>query len=94
MSKTVSINAHFDGKSFVPDEPVNISPGEAVVLDIHKTANPKIEQEITEPTLSPKFKTADERKAALQRVIEMMQGLPEIPLEALRRENMYADDKY
>jgi hypothetical protein len=34
MSRT--IKAHFDGKVFVPDEPVDVPAGESVTLEVHQ----------------------------------------------------------
>jgi hypothetical protein len=34
----MTIKAHFDGKVFVPDEPVDIPAGEAVTLDVARPA--------------------------------------------------------
>jgi hypothetical protein len=33
----VAIKGHFDGKVFVPDEPVDLPRGQAVVLHVHPT---------------------------------------------------------
>jgi hypothetical protein len=76
---TVRIKAHFDGKTIVPDEPVDVPAGTTAVVEFSAA--------------SPVFPmpTRQERRAALERIIsQSIQGVG-IPLEALRRENLYED---
>jgi len=75
----VRIRAHYDGKTFVPDEPVDLKIGEPV----------QVESTATEPEeVAADF---ERRRAALRRIAkEAVRGV-NIPLEALRRENMYED---
>lgn len=90
MSHSTSIRAHFDGTYFVPDDPVDVATGEAVILNIQPV------REEREKTSGPgfKFKSLEERKKAVHQIAGILQKLPELPLESLRRENLYADDNY
>jgi hypothetical protein len=38
---TRTIKAHFDGKVFVPDEPVDVPVGESVTVEVPAPAEPK-----------------------------------------------------
>jgi hypothetical protein len=76
----VRIKAHFDGKTIVPDEPVSLPPGTSVVV------------EAGVPTRRTPAPTVEERLAILHRIASRACMTPGIPLEALRRENMYGDD--
>lgn len=91
MSETFSIRAHFDGKTIVPDEPVDLPHGSALVVDIRP--------DHTEPSIPniPALlaaQSAEDRIAVITELAKSMQSLPEVPLEALRRINMYADDTF
>lgn len=90
MSEVISIRAHFDGKTIVPDEPVNLPANTALVINI-RTGAP--DAALEEPT-TPKARTPEQQLEGIKRLAAMMEGLPAIPLEALRRENLYADDNY
>lgn len=35
------ITAHFDGRAIVPDEPVDLSLGEKLIVDIHSASEPR-----------------------------------------------------
>ncbi|HEY2828396.1 MAG TPA: antitoxin family protein [Pirellulales bacterium] len=35
-----TINAHFDGHVFIPDQPVDLAQGEAVELDVRRRGRP------------------------------------------------------
>ena len=73
----VRIRAHYDGKTFVPDEPVDLKIGEPVEVE-------RIERKLSAAEIK-------RRRAALRRIAsEAIPGL-NIPDEALRRENMYED---
>jgi hypothetical protein len=76
---SISIRAHFDGKTFVPDEPVDLPAGEQV--------------EIVAPSITDEERHWDRKRAraALRRL--RADAIPDlnIPDEALRRENMYED---
>jgi hypothetical protein len=74
---TVRIKAHFDGKAIVPDEPVTLPVGTQLVVE-------------TSIPISPGPPTSlEERLAALHRIASRASNTPGIPLEALRRENLY-----
>lgn len=74
----IRIRAHYDGKTIVPDEPIDLEVGERIDLTI-------------EPAIvGRRAPTVEERRAALARIVS--RAVPaNIPLEALRRENMYED---
>lgn len=75
----IRIRAHYDGKTFVPDEPVDLQAGEQV--------------EVVSPFLAEEEARWDPEKAraALKWFVDnAIPGL-NIPDEALRRENMYED---
>jgi len=75
----IRIRAHYDGKTFVPDEPVHLQAGEQV--------------EIVTPFLSEEEARWDPEKAraALREFMaNPIKGL-NIPDEALRRENLYEE---
>ena len=72
---SMTIKAHFDGRVIVPDEPVELNTGEQVEVIIKERH---------------RARTADERRAALKRITSRAVRA-NIPLEALRRENMYED---
>ncbi|MCW5935100.1 MAG: hypothetical protein KIT45_12515 [Fimbriimonadia bacterium] len=74
---TVMIRARFDGKVFVPDEPVDIPVGASGVF--------LMSQEEQNPT------TYRKSLDALQRLIRRGVKGANIPDEALRRENLYDD---
>jgi len=69
------IRAHFDGKTLVLDEPVDLPVNEPLEFEF----KPR------EPAWDPQ-----RAKAALRRLVSMAVDA-NIPLEALRRENMYED---
>jgi len=92
MSESVSIKVHFDGKVFVPDEPVKVPIGTAAIVDIAASDTQKTGNESSVP-LMLKARTAEERFVVLKDLIDRLAPLPDIPLEALRRENLYADDE-
>ena len=73
----IVIRAHFDGKTIVPDEPLDLP------------VDTPIKAELT--VVEPKLKAADiaRRKAAWKRFSSRAVKGVNIPLEALRRENMY-----
>lgn len=85
MSESISIKAHFDGKTIVPDEPVNLQANESIIIDIHRqhTGDKKLLE-----------KSPEEQRVALMKLLDFMKDFPEVPLEATRRVNMYDDERY
>ncbi len=74
---SIVIRAHFDGRTIVPDEPVELPVDEPLEASLTVVAERK--------GRSP------EREAAWQRLkARRIRGVS-IPEEALRRENMYQD---
>lgn len=86
MSDSVSIHAHFDGKVIVPEEPVDLPVNQPLIIDIHSP------EATARSGKDPRDFTPEERLAALEKLVRMSAGDPIVPLEALRRENMYDDD--
>ncbi len=76
---SIVIRAHFDGKTIVPDEPVDLPVGEPFEAELHVPSAVERAQEIKR------------RLAALKRLKRHAVRGADIPLEALRRENMYED---
>ena len=69
------IRMRFDGKVFTPEEPVDMPLNEPLDFE-YKPPEPKWDPE--------------KAKAAIQRIVSRAKPVG-IPLEALRRENMYED---
>lgn len=76
---TQVLRGHYDGKVIVPDEPVSFPVDEPLVI--------RIESGPTSP-VRPDQATIHDRLARQARVTGRIAG-PSIPLEALRRENLY-----
>ena len=74
---SVVIRMHFDGKVFVPDQPVDVPINEP--LDFELKQSPE------ELKWDP-----EKARAAIKRIASRAKPVG-IPLEALRRENMYED---
>ncbi len=74
---SVVIHAHFDGKTIVPDEPVDLPINEPLEFEF-KPREPKLSDDEIE-----------QRLEALRRLEATAVKGANIPLEALRRENMY-----
>jgi hypothetical protein len=66
---------HFDGKVFIPEEPVDLPMNEPLDFEYLPP----------EPEWDP-----ERAKAAIRRIVARAKPVG-IPLEALRRENMYED---
>ncbi len=74
-----SIRAHFDGRVIVPDEPVDMPVNLPLEVRLESLA----------PEAAPGSRDGvSERLRALARAKGCVRG-PTIPLEALRRENLY-----
>ena len=76
---SVVIRVRFDGKVFIPEEPVDLP------------VNEPLEFELIQGTEEPKW-DPEKAKAALRRVVARAKPVG-IPLEALRRENLYDPDR-
>ncbi len=74
---SVVIRAHFDGKTIVPDEPVD--------LPINSELKAEISVVLAKPRRSP------EREAAWQSLLSSRMSGLSISDESLRRENLYED---
>lgn len=70
------IQAHFDGRVIVPDEPLDLPAGTAVAVELA----------VEETTAQA------EKRAALTRLLGRGLGGLNIPDEALRREAMYGEE--
>lgn len=75
----VRIKAHFDGKTIVPDEPVDWPAGTPLTV------------EWAHPAGVAPAPTVEERLAALDRLKSLAVKGINLPDEALRRENFYED---
>lgn len=82
MATPVVIDAEYDGKHFVPDQNVGLSPGQRVRL---------VSMPATEPTPTS-------REERLQRYWQMIERFRNSPIdvsltdEQLRREHLYEDE--
>lgn len=77
------LRAHFDGRVIVPDEPVNLPVDEPLSVQV----------DVNSSTLTIVEVSLEEQQAAFERLLSRpIQRTTPIPDEALRRENMYADD--
>ncbi len=74
---SVVIRAHFDGKTIVPDEPVDLPIDQPLEFELRPPSG--------EVAWDP-----ESAKAAVARIVSRARPIG-IPLEALRRENMYED---
>jgi len=81
-SMPVTIRAHFDGRVIVPDEPVELPVGEPLEVELKPIA---VTREGFDRNL-----TVDERLQRLASASGRISG-PNIPAEALRRENLYEE---
>jgi hypothetical protein len=79
---TVTIKAHFDGKVIVPDEPVDLPVGRWLEVQVRPL--------VTEDGSRQHEHSIEERLRRLDQVTGWISG-PPIPLEALRRENLYEE---
>ncbi len=78
----MTIRAHFDGRVFIPDEPVNLPVDTVLELDIKRTdgVSPEVPKEPAD---------RGKRLAALSQLRRLSANDPVIPLELLRREHLY-----
>lgn len=78
----ITVRVRFDGKVFVPEEPVDLPPGTQGIF-----------LAATEPVDTPHYweLTRDEALQALQRLIQRGVKGANIPNDALRRENLYEE---
>ncbi len=74
----IRIRAHYDGKTIVPDEPIDVPVDQTFEADLY------LESKEHENDF-------ERRRAALHRIAARGVRGVSIPLEALRRENLYED---
>lgn len=72
------IRAHFDGKVFVPDEPVDLPVGQPLELDVHRTGSGE----------------AAPSEAAAQALADRIERLEPLPTDTLPRDLAAAHDHY
>jgi len=77
---SIRVRAHFDGKVIVPDEPVDLPVGQELEAELHIERPGKEEED-----------DFARRRVALHRIASHGVRGTSIPLEALRRENLYED---
>jgi hypothetical protein len=76
-ARDMAIRAHYDGKTIVPDEPLDLPINQPLEVDFRIVEDRLSDEEIRR------------RRAALRRfAAHAIKGV-DIPLEATRRENMY-----
>ncbi|PIY43348.1 MAG: hypothetical protein COZ06_23055 [Armatimonadetes bacterium CG_4_10_14_3_um_filter_66_18] len=74
----LTIDAHYDGKVIVPDEPVDLPENQPLRVALHLVAPGK--------AMPP-----PDRRAALERLLARGVRRVSIPDEALRRESLYRE---
>jgi hypothetical protein len=79
---SLTIRAHFDGKVIVPDEPVDLPVDQPLEVELKP-----IEAEVDR---SQRELSIEERLRRLEQTAGRISG-PSIPLDALRRENLYEE---
>lgn len=77
MEKLSSIKAHFDGVNIVPDEPVKLRPGTALIVDIR--------QEVL-TSANARSGMRPEQRAAFEQLFAEVDGDPIIDTEVLHRD--------
>jgi hypothetical protein len=75
----IRIRAHFDGRVIVPDEPLNLPVDEPMEAELHLLSD------------EDKANEMERKLAAIDRITARAVRGTNIPLEALRRENLYED---
>jgi hypothetical protein len=58
---TTTVFAHFDGKVFVPDEPVDLKPGTTVIVTRTETGQRLTSDEFLRPVLFPPDPAASQK---------------------------------
>jgi len=77
---SVTFRGRFDGKVIVPEEAIGLPINQSIELEWR---DPR-------PTEAASLSA---RRAARKSLLERPVGGPEIPLEALRRESLYGEDR-
>lgn len=80
---SLSFRAHFDGKFLVPDEPVDLPIGRQVAIQVLDSTGNGAPQGSTKSLI-------DDRRARF-RAFAGGASVGGVPLDALRRENLYED---
>jgi hypothetical protein len=78
----LTIRAHFDGKTIVPDEPVDLPVNEPLEVELRPL--------VTKGELAREDLTLEEKLKRLAEISGQISG-PAIPAEALRREYLYEE---
>jgi hypothetical protein len=81
---TQTIHVRFDGKALIPEEPVDLPVGERLTVQLIPQTRPAADD--TSPD------AIAERIRLLREGAGRIKTAKPIPLEALRRENLYEDD--
>ena len=85
MSYLRTIQAHYDGKSFVPDEIVDLPIGVSSQVTVKVEGLPVGESSMPAAEIA-------RRRTALRELREKLATIKPVALESLRRENLYGDD--
>jgi hypothetical protein len=80
---TQTFRAHFDGKVFIPDEPVDVPLEQPLQLTVHGGAG----GEVVDPLAGLSI---EERVERIRSLAGHYKG-PSVPLEAFSRENLYEE---
>lgn len=78
----ITIRAHFDGKVIVPDEPIDLPVDQPLEVELKPL--------VAEDAETPRVLSIEETRKRLAQATGRITG-PSIPLEALRRENLYEE---
>jgi len=85
------IKAHFDGRVFVPDEPVNLRPGQAVQVQPEQPVGPSGNGAPPSPATRPEDDPAIRDRLDRFRAFAGRSSIGGVPLESMRRENLYGN---
>jgi hypothetical protein len=85
MTYLRTIQAHFDGVAFVPDEKVDLPVGIASQVTVEVEGLPLPVMPLTADEIS-------HRRAALRDLRTKLAGVAPVPFDLIRRTNLYGDD--
>ncbi len=82
----LNIRAHFDGRALIPDQPLDLPVNQPLSVEITQMAASGAPNGASQPTPQG----IKDRLRKLEALDGLLAG-PVIPLESLRRENLYDD---
>jgi len=88
----MTIRAHFDGTVIVPEEPVDLPVDASLELNVRKTNG--VSPEVAAAMEAAKDPAVRAKRLAALKELTTKHAVTDtnIPLELLRRENLYGDD--